>query len=262
MGKVITIANQKGGVGKTTTAVNLAACLSKAKKKVLLIDMDPQANATSGVGIKTENMNGSIYQVVVLATPIKEVIMESPYPELSVVPSNPELTGAEIELTSMEKREYRLKQQIQDVVPDYDFVVIDCPPSLGLLTLNALTASDSILIPIQAEYYALEGVSHLLETIKLIKAGLNPLLEIEGILLTMCDYRTNLSTQVSKEVRKFFQDKVYKTFIPRNIRLGEAPSFGKPIVYYDMRSVGAESYFSASEEFLKRNRKRTGRKNK
>lgn len=262
MGKIITIANQKGGVGKTTSTVNLAACLSKAKQRVLLIDLDPQANATSGVGIDRQDLEGSIYEVIIHAKSFEDIIIPSDYPNLWVAPSHPELTGAEIELTNEENREYKLKNKIEEIREEYDFVLIDCPPSLGLLTLNAMTSSDSVLIPIQAEYYALEGVSQLLETIKLIQAELNPSLEIEGVLLTMCDYRTNLSAQVSKEVRGFFKEKVYKRFIPRNVRLGEAPSFGKPIVYYDVRSVGAESYLAVAEEFLRRNKDIIGKKRK
>lgn len=254
MGKTVAIVNQKGGVGKTTSTVNLAACIAKAGKKVLLIDMDPQANATSGVGVDKDECEAGIYEALIDGEPLKEIVVDTPYEKLFLAPSHAALTGAEVELTSMDEREYRLKQQISSIKKNYDFILIDCPPSLGFLTLNALTAADSVLIPIQAEYYALEGVSQLMQTITLIKDSLNSKLEVEGVLLTMCDYRTNLTSQVSGEVRNFFKDKVYKNFIPRNIRLGEAPSFGKPIVYYDLRSVGAESYLAVTEEFLNNNK--------
>lgn len=256
MGKTVAIVNQKGGVGKTTTTVNLSACLAKAGKKVLLIDMDPQANATSGVGVDKDECPAGIYECLIEDTPLKEIVTETPYEKLFIAPSHAALTGAEVELTGMDNREFKLKEQIASVKKNFDFILIDCPPSLGFLTLNALTASDSVLIPIQAEYYALEGVSQLIQTITLIQENLNNKLDIEGVLLTMCDYRTNLTTQVSKEVRKHFTKKVYKNFIPRNIRLGEAPSFGKPIVYYDLRSVGAESYLAVTEEFLTMNKKK------
>lgn len=254
MGKTVAIVNQKGGVGKTTTTVNLAACIAKAGKKVLLIDMDPQANATSGVGVDKDSCPAGIYECLIDDTPLKDIVTKTPYENLFIAPSHVALTGAEVEFVSMDKREFKLKQQISAIKKNFDFILIDCPPSLGFLTLNALTAANSVLIPIQAEYYALEGVSQLTQTINLIKDSLNPKLTIEGVLLTMCDYRTNLTTQVSKEVRGFFAAKVYKNFIPRNIKLGEAPSFGKPIVYYDLRSVGAESYLAVTEEFLNNNK--------
>ena len=252
MGKVISIANQKGGVGKTTTAVNLSTILAKRGKKVLLIDTDPQGNATSGLGID-KNVNFSVYDVIINDVEIENTIIQTIVKNLDVCPSNINLAGAEVELVSMVSREHRLKEKIDKQKDKYDFIIIDCPPSLGLITLNAFTASDSVLIPVQCEYYALEGLGQLVNTINLVKKHLNKNLEIEGALLTMFDIRTNLSNQVVKEVNKYFENKVYKTLIPRNVRLSEAPSYGMPISVYDPRSKGAKSYDKFVKELLKKN---------
>ena len=252
MGKVISIANQKGGVGKTTTAVNLSTILAKRGKKVLLIDTDPQGNATSGLGID-KNVNFSVYDVIINDVEIENTIIQTIVKNLDVCPSNINLAGAEVDLVSMVSREHRLKEKIDKQKDKYDFIIIDCPPSLGLITLNAFTASDSVLIPVQCEYYALEGLGQLVNTINLVKKHLNKNLEIEGALLTMFDIRTNLSNQVVKEVNKYFENKVYKTVIPRNVRLSEAPSYGMPISVYDPRSKGAKSYDKFVKELLKKN---------
>lgn len=252
MGKVISIANQKGGVGKTTTAVNFSTILAKRGKKVLMIDTDPQGNATSGLGID-KNVNFSVYDVIINDVEIENTVQKTMVKNLEVCPSNIDLAGAEVELVSMEAREYRLKEKIDSQKDKYDYIIIDCPPSLGLITLNAFTASDSVLIPVQCEYYALEGLGQLLNTINLVKQHLNENLEIEGALLTMFDARTNLSNQVVKEVNRYFENKVYKTVIPRNVRLSEAPSYGMPISVYDPRSKGAKSYDKFVKEFLKKN---------
>ena len=254
MGKIISVANQKGGVGKTTTTVTLCAILAKKGKKVLLIDADPQGNATSGVGV-TKEVEESIYDVLVGDTTVQETIQSTNIRNLKVCPSNINLAGAEVELVSMMSREQRLKEKLDEIKDKYDFILIDCPPSLGLITLNAFTASDSILIPVQCEYYALEGLGQLLNTVNLVKKHLNKGLEIEGALLTMYDARTNLSNQVVKEVKKYFEDKVYKTVIPRNVRLSEAPSYGMPITLFDARSKGAKSYEKFAKEFMKNNEK-------
>ncbi|WP_025784272.1 ParA family protein [Sporosarcina sp. D27] len=250
MGRIIAIANQKGGVGKTTTSVNLSACLAHIGKKVLLIDTDPQGNATSGVGINKGDVQNCIYDILIDDVPMKDVILPTKVPQLDCIPATISLAGAEIELVSTISREVRMKHAIQEVKADYDYIVIDCPPSLGLLTINALTASDSIVIPVQCEYYALEGLSQLLSTIRLVQKHLNENLVIDGVLLTMFDARTNLGIQVIDEVKKYFQDKVYKTIIPRNVRLSEAPSHGEPIILYDARSRGAEVYLELAKEVV------------
>ena len=252
MGKVISVANQKGGVGKTTTTINLSTLLAKKGKKVLLIDADPQGNATSGVGAE-KDIELSTYDVLVGETEIEETLEDTMIEGLKVCPSNINLAGAEVELVSMMSREQRLKEKLESVKEDFDYILIDCPPSLGLITLNAFTASDSVLIPVQCEYYALEGLGQLINTINLVKKHLNKGIEVEGALLTMYDARTNLSNQVVKEVKKYFNDKVYKTVIPRNVRLSEAPSYGMPITEYDPRSKGARSYEKFTREFLKIN---------
>ncbi len=252
MCKIVSVANQKGGVGKTTTAVNLSTILAKKGKKVLLIDADPQGNATSGLGVE-KNVELSTYDILVNDTTIDQVIQKTAIKNLALCPSNISLAGAEVELVSMMSREQRLKEKI-DVVKDlFDYIFIDCPPSLGLVTLNSFTASDSVLIPVQCEYFALEGLGQLLNTINLVKKHLNKGIEVEGALLTMYDIRTNLSNQVVKEVKKYFGEKVYKTVIPRNVRLSEAPSYGMPITVYDPRSKGAKSYIKFAKEFLKEN---------
>lgn len=243
--------NQKGGVGKTTTAVNLSSCLAAAEHKTCLIDMDPQANSTSGIGI-ARDIEPSVYDVLIGNKSIHEVIQSTELGYLNIVPSSIALVGAEIELVNMMSRESRLKSALTHIVNDYEYIIIDCPPSLGLLTINTLTAANSIIIPIQCEYYALEGLSQLVNTIDLVKENLNPTLSIEGVLLTMYDGRLNLSRQVSDEVRKYFQEKVYNTVISRNVRLSEAPSFGKPIILYDILSTGAENYMSLTQEVLAR----------
>ena len=252
MGKVISVANQKGGVGKTTTTVNLSTLLAKKGKKVLLIDTDPQGNATSGLGV-TKELENSVYDILVGEIGFDETIQETAIKNLKVCPSNISLAGAEVELVSMMSREQRLKTKLDVIKDQYDYILIDCPPSLGLITLNAFTASDSVLIPVQCEYFALEGLGQLLNTVNLVKKHLNKNLEIEGALLTMYDARTNLSNQVVKEVKKYFENKVYKTVIPRNVRLSEAPSYGMPISIYDARSKGAKAYDKLTKEFLKNN---------
>ncbi len=250
MARVICIANQKGGVGKTTTAVNLSASIAAAEKKVLLIDIDPQGNSTSGFGLNKEVANGTIYQALLRGSGLKEMIQKTALVFLDVVISNTDLIGAEVELIQEKDREKKLDHLIKEVEADYDYIFIDCPPSLGLLTINSLTAAHSVIIPLQCEYYALEGLGQLLKTIRLIKQSLNPKLEIEGILLTMFDGRNNLSHQVADEVKKHFRDKVFGTIIPRNIRLSEAPSHGKPVLLYDVNSKGAESYLNLAREIM------------
>ncbi|MBE7050275.1 MAG: ParA family protein [Ruminococcaceae bacterium] len=254
MGKCISVANQKGGVGKTTTSVNLASCLGSSKKKVLLIDLDPQGNATSGVGIDKEEVSGSVYDVLINNIPIKETIIKTEFENLSLCPAGIDLAGAEIEMVDMEKREFLLKNALENVKKQFDFIIIDCPPALGLLTLNAFVASDSLIMPIQCEYYALEGLSQLTQTVRTVKKQLNPEIEIEGVLLTMFDVRTNLSTLVAQEVKKYYKDKLYKTVIPRNVRLSEAPSYGQPINYYDKTSKGCECYLKLAKEVVKKNK--------
>lgn len=248
MGKIIGIANQKGGVAKTTTAVNLAACLAILGKRILLVDIDPQGNASSGLGVDKESIDYCIYDVLINGLPVESVISNGEIEGLDIIPATIQLAGAEIELVTAISREVKLKKAIVGLKEKYDYIFIDCPPSLGLLTINALTAADSIIIPIQCEYYALEGLGQLMNTIELIRKHLNPSLKIEGVLLTMFDARTNLSIQVVEEVKTYFGDKVYRTIIPRNVRLSEAPSHGKPIIVYDPKSKGAEVYQELAKE--------------
>ena len=252
MGKVVAIANQKGGVGKTTTSVNLSSILAKRGKKVLIVDTDPQGNATSGLGIEKE-LEYSVYDVIVNEIDIDKTIKDTNIKNLKICPSNINLAGAEVELVSMISREQRLKEKLDLVKDQYDYIIIDCPPSLGLITLNTFTAADSVLIPIQCEFYALEGLGQLMNTINLVKKRLNKNLEIEGALLTMYDMRTNLSNQVVKEVSKYFGNNVYKIVIPRNVKLSEAPSYGMSIIEYDSRSKGAKAYDKLAKEFIKKN---------
>ena len=258
MSRVVAVANQKGGVGKTTTAVNLAANLAAAEWNTLLVDLDPQGNATSGLGIGVAEDAATSYEVLLGDTTIEDATVSVYFDRLRVLPSTRALVGAEIELVGADRREFRLRQALESVRSTYDYIVIDCPPSLGLLTVNALSAADSALVPIQCEYYALEGLSDLLDTIGRVRAALNPPLQVEGILLTMADERTNLSRQVEAEVRSHLSDLVFRTVIPRNVRLGEAPSFGKPIILYDLRSAGAQSYLSLMREVVKHGTEGTG----
>lgn len=253
MGKIIAFANQKGGVGKTTTCINLSAFLAVMGKKVLLVDMDPQGNATSGVGVEKNNNLKTIYNVIDGECSVKDAIIKTKTPNLDVIPATVDLAGAEIDLVQMSSREKIVKNILSRIADDYDFITIDCPPSLGLLTVNALTAANSILIPIQCHFYALEGLSQLMNTVRLIKQHLNPALNVEGVVLTMKDNRSNLIAEVSAEIVKFFGKKVFDTYIPANIRLAEAPSHGEPIVTYDFASKGSEAYLRLAEEFLDRN---------
>lgn len=250
MGKIIAIANQKGGVGKTTTAVNLAAGLAVEEKKVLLVDADPQGNATSGSGVPRKQTRKTLYNLLILNEATRNVILPTELPLLSVLPADKNLAGAEVELVDAANREYKLKEILDKIKNDFDYIIIDCPPSLGLLTINGLTAADSLLVPIQCEYYALEGVTELFDTLARLRRGLNPQLTIEGLLLTMYDERTNLSAAVAQDLRDFYGTQVLKTVIPRNVRLAEAPSYGKPIILYDIRSKGAESYIQLAKEIL------------
>jgi len=250
--RVIAVANQKGGVGKTTTAINLSACLAEAGKQTLIIDADPQGNSTSGLGLEKNSVENTIYEILLEESNIKEVIQPTCVEKLNIIPSNINLSGAEIELIGKEKREYILKESIDTIKDEYDFIIIDCPPSLNLITINALTASDTVLVPIQCEYFALEGLQQLLHTIGLVKSRLNPNLDMEGVVFTMYDSRTNLSMEVVEEVKKDLGDNVYKSIIPRNVRLGEAPSHGLPITLYDTRSKGAESYRLLADEVIEK----------
>lgn len=250
MGKVIAIANQKGGVGKTTSAVNLSAGLAHLGNKTLLVDIDPQGNATSGIGINKADIDQCIYNVLIDDLTTADVSVSTNIPNLDVIPATIQLAGAEIELVPTISREIRLKKALESSIDQYDYIIIDCPPSLGLLTLNSLTAADSVIIPVQCEYYALEGLSQLLNTVRLVQKHLNKQLKIEGVLLTMLDARTNLGLQVIEEVKKYFQDKVYNSIIPRNVRLGEAPSHGQPIITYDPKSKGAEVYLELAKEVM------------
>ncbi len=250
MTKVLAITNQKGGVGKTTTAVNLSASMALRKKKILLIDIDPQGNTSSGIGLDRSKVKRCIYDTLINQVPIKEIIMQTQIKNLDVLPSTIQLAGAEIELVNYISRENKLKHAIKPIKNDYEYIIIDCPPSLGLLTLNSLTAADSVIIPIQCEYYALEGIGQLLSTINLVRENLNSSLEIEGILLTMFDSRTNLSRDVIEEVKKYFRGNIFKSVIPRNVRVSEAPSYGKPVVLYDVKSKGAIAYKKLAQEVI------------
>lgn len=261
MAKVISLVNQKGGVGKTTTAVNISTILAKKGKKVMLIDADPQGNASSGLGLEKE-ADVSLYDVLINDVEIEKTLKESGIKNLKVCPSNMNLAGAEVELVSQMSREQRLKEKLEEIKDEFDYIIVDCPPSLGLITLNAFTASNSVLIPVQCEYYALEGLGQLLNTINLVKKHLNKNLEVEGAVLTMYDMRTNLSNQVVREVKRYFEDKVYKTVIPRNIKLSEAPSFGMPITLYDEKSKGARAYEKLAKEILKNAEERKKMENK
>lgn len=253
MGKIIAVVNQKGGVGKTTSAVNLAAAVGQRGKSVLLVDIDPQGNATSGMGLNKRELAKSSYDVIINGTPAKEVIKHTEFDGVDVLPANMNLAGAELELVDSSKRESNLKNALLLIKGEYDFIFMDCPPSLGLITLNALCAADTVLVPIQCEYYALEGLSQLISTVRQVKRLYNPMLEIEGVLLTMYDGRLNLTQQVVDELKRFFPKKVYSTPIPRNVKLSEAPSYGQPVMYYDKRSTGAAAYGSLADEFLSKN---------
>jgi chromosome partitioning protein len=252
MGEIVSISNQKGGVGKTTSTINLAASLAAADRNCLIVDCDPQGNATTGLGIDPSSLNSGLYDLLLGNASPEDVVQKTSLPRLSIICSDPNLIGAEVEIATIDKREYRLSQSLDSLHNLYDFILIDCPPSLGFLTLNALTAADSLLVPLQCEYYALEGLSHLLKTLSAVRRSLNPSIQLSGILLTMYDARNNLSLQVEQEVRDHFQDLVFRSVIPRNVRLSEAPSYGMPILLYDIRSKGAQSYLSLAQEFLKR----------
>ena len=254
MGKTIAIANQKGGVGKTTTTVNLTAALGAKGHKVLLVDVDPQGNSTSGLGINKRDLQNSTYDLLVSAAGVEEVLVHTPFENVDILPSNIALAGAEIELVELQNRAMRLKNALLKIKADYDFILIDCPPSLGIITLNAFTASDTLLIPIQCEYYALEGLSQLMSTLRQVKRLYNPNIDIEGVLLTMYDARLNLTVQVVAELKKYFPQKIYRTVVPRNVRLSEAPSFGQPVMYYDRASKGCAAYDQLADEFLQKNK--------
>ena len=256
MAKTIAIVNQKGGVGKTTTAVNLAAALGLQKQKVLMVDIDPQGNCTSGFGIEKQNLEVSSYEILIDQEPAKNAIIKTKFKNVGLLPASMDLAGAELELVEIPERQTRLKKALATVKEDYDYILLDCPPSLGLITLNALTASDTFLVPIQCEYYALEGLSQLLNTVKTIKRLYNPSIDLEGVVLTMFDNRLNLTQQVVAEVKKYFPNKVFETAIPRNVRLSEAPSFGMPVLYYDRGSRGSMAYIALARELIKKNAKR------
>ncbi|MBQ7548673.1 MAG: ParA family protein [Clostridia bacterium] len=255
MGKTIAVVNQKGGVGKTTTTVNLSACVAAKGFKTLLVDIDPQGNATSGLGINKRNLETSSYDVIINSVPAREALIETQFENLWIIPSNMNLAGAELELVDLKKRELKLKNALALIKNDFDFIFLDCPPSLGLITLNALCAANTVFVPIQCEYYALEGLAQLMTTIRQVKRLYNPLIDLEGVLLTMYDGRLNLTRQVVDELKKFFPKKVYGTAIPRNVKLSEAPSFGMPVIYYDKGSKGAAAYNALAEEFIVMNKK-------
>lgn len=258
MARIIAVANQKGGVGKTTTAINLGASLAAEEQRTLIVDSDPQGNTTGGLGFPKDPSRRTLYSALILGEPSERVIMQSEVPRLDILPADKNLVGAAVELVGMENREYRLKSFLESVRPTYDFIIIDCPPALDLLTINALAASDSVLVPIQCEYYAMEGVAELLDTLMRLRRSINPSLAIEGILLTMFDDRTTLSKQVAADLRSFFGAQVFNTVIPRNVRLAEAPSYGKPIIFYDINSKGAESYIQLAKEVIANDQKRAG----
>ncbi|MDR2933588.1 MAG: AAA family ATPase [Oscillospiraceae bacterium] len=258
MSKIVAVANQKGGVGKTTTAINLAAELGEMGLKILMVDIDPQGNATSGLGINKREIRGSTYNLLIANEKIEDIRIRTQFKNLDILPSNIDLAGVEIELVEMSERTYRLKQSLAPIKEQYDFIFIDCPPSLGLITLNAFSAANSVLVPIQCEYYALEGLSQLMSTIRQVKRMYNPNIELEGVLLTMFDSRLNLTLQVTEEVKKYFKDDMFKSVIPRNVRLYEAPSFVQPIQYYDHSSKGSEAYGKLAKEFLRNNKEKKG----
>jgi chromosome partitioning protein len=258
MGRVLAVANQKGGVGKTTTALNLAACLAAAERRVLLIDADPQANLTSGLGLRTRDARPSLYDALIGAVPLESILLATELNQLMLAPADRNLTGAEIELVTVDEREFRLKNALRPLRDRFDYIFVDSPPSLGLLTVNALTAADGVIIPLQCEYFALEGISELVATLQRVQKSLNPAVEVEGVLFTMADERINLTQQVMQEIRQHFGDKVYTSMIPRSVRLAEAPSFGKPIICYDIRSRGAVAYLDLAKELMEHEEKRAG----